>query len=94
MVRMADPTRNPVTRLRTALIGCGKVGSIHAAALRDLPESEVVAVCDASADRAGVFAATYGGRPYTDVAAMLRESGAQAAMAWRGTRRMRPWRWR
>ena len=40
-------------RLRTALIGCGKVGSIHAAALRDLPESELVAVCDASPDRAG-----------------------------------------
>ena len=39
-------------RLRTALIGCGKVGQIHAAALRDLPESELVAVCDSGRDRA------------------------------------------
>ena len=65
-------------RVRTALIGCGKVGSIHAAALRDLPESELVAVCDASPERAGAFAATYGSRPFTDVARMLDESGVQA----------------
>ena len=38
--------------VRTALIGCGKVGQIHAAGLRDLPESEFVAVCDSNADRA------------------------------------------
>ena len=31
--------------VRTALIGCGKVGQIHAAALRELPESAFVAVC-------------------------------------------------
>jgi UDP-N-acetyl-2-amino-2-deoxyglucuronate dehydrogenase len=67
-----------VTRLRTALIGCGKVGSIHAAALRDLPESELVAVCDASSDRAAAFASSYGGHPYTDLARMLSESSPQA----------------
>ena len=33
-------------RIRTALVGCGKVGQIHAAALGQLPESEFVAVCD------------------------------------------------
>ena len=38
-------------RVRTALIGCGKVGGIHAAALATLPEAELVAVCDASAER-------------------------------------------
>lgn len=65
-------------RVRTALIGCGKVGQIHAAALCELPESELVAVCDTSADRAEAFAAKYGGRPYTDLNNLLRESGAQA----------------
>ncbi len=39
-------------RLRTALIGCGKVGRIHADALAELPESELVAVCDGFPDRA------------------------------------------
>lgn len=67
-----------MTRLRTALIGCGKVGATHAAALRDLPESELVAVCDASPDRAGMFAASCGGRPFTDVARMLDEADVQA----------------
>ena len=31
--------------LRTALVGCGKVGQIHAAALSSLAESTFVAVC-------------------------------------------------
>lgn len=61
-------------RIRTALIGCGKVGQIHAAALRDLPESELVAVCDAGADRAAAFATRFGGRPYTDLTALLKEA--------------------
>lgn len=65
-------------RVRTALIGCGKVGATHARALRDLPESELVAVCDASPDRAGAFAATYGGRPFTEVARMLDEARVEA----------------
>jgi predicted dehydrogenase len=66
---------NPV---RTALIGCGKVGGLHAAALSTLPESNLVAVCDASQDRAQQFAARYGGRAYVDVAKMVRDSGAEA----------------
>ena len=33
-------------RVRTALVGCGKVGQIHAQALATLAESEFVAVCD------------------------------------------------
>jgi predicted dehydrogenase len=70
-----------VPRLRTALIGCGKVGQIHAAALRDLPESEFVAACDADRDRAEAFAARFGAaRAYADVATMLKDSGAEAVV--------------
>jgi UDP-N-acetyl-2-amino-2-deoxyglucuronate dehydrogenase len=58
--------------LRTALVGCGKVGQIHAQALRSLAESNLVAACDADPDRAGATAARYGGAPFTDVEAMLR----------------------
>ncbi len=64
-------------RLRTALIGCGKVGPFHAQALQNLARSEFVAVCDTDPVRAQAFAATYGARPYTDVPTMLRDSGAQ-----------------
>ncbi|WP_435006586.1 Gfo/Idh/MocA family protein [Tundrisphaera lichenicola] len=57
--------------LRTALVGCGKVGSIHAKALRSLAESDFVAVADTSLDRAESFAGTYGARPFSDPAEML-----------------------
>jgi UDP-N-acetyl-2-amino-2-deoxyglucuronate dehydrogenase len=57
--------------LRTALVGCGKVGSIHAQALRELPESDFVAACDANLDRAEDFAALWGARPFVDLAEML-----------------------
>ena len=65
-------------RVRTALVGCGKVGQIHAQALGTLAESELVGVCDVDGARASSFAAQYGGRPFTDVEAMIRECGVQA----------------
>jgi predicted dehydrogenase len=68
----------PMPTVRTALIGCGKVGQIHAAALSELPESEFVAVCDRDPTRAADFAQRYGTEPYTDVESLLRRSGVQA----------------
>jgi predicted dehydrogenase len=67
-------------RVRTALVGCGKVGQIHAAALGGLPEADLVAVCDASAERAQALAARYGTRAYTDVRTMLAEAGVEAVL--------------
>jgi UDP-N-acetyl-2-amino-2-deoxyglucuronate dehydrogenase len=67
-----------VKRLRTALIGCGKVGLTHAHALSSLHESEFVAVCDSNLKRAETFAAKFNVRPFADVRTMLRESGAEA----------------
>ncbi len=69
-----------MTRLRTALVGCGKVGDIHAQALRALPESEFVAVCDSSLERAEAFAGRYGVRPFTAPETMVREAGVQAVL--------------
>jgi predicted dehydrogenase len=60
-------------RVRTALIGCGKVGRIQAEALAALPESELVAVCDSDPARAKAFAERYSCRPFTDVSTMIRE---------------------
>lgn len=65
-------------KLRTAIVGTGKVGHLHAAALRDLPESEFVAVCGRDAAKAGQFAAQYGVRAFTDVEQMLEVAGVQA----------------
>jgi UDP-N-acetyl-2-amino-2-deoxyglucuronate dehydrogenase len=62
-----------MNRVRTALIGCGKVGRIHAEALNTLPESDLVAVCDSDPARAEDFARRYHSRPFTNVATMIRE---------------------
>ena len=66
--------------IRTALIGCGKVGQIHAAALRDLPESEFVAVCDRDNKRAATFAERFGGKAFTDLGTLLREAKPHAVV--------------
>ncbi|MFO0805300.1 MAG: Gfo/Idh/MocA family oxidoreductase [Gemmataceae bacterium] len=62
--------------LRIGLVGCGKVGGIHAAALQSIPEAKFVAACDANADRAAAFAAKYGAAPFTDLPAMLKHVDA------------------
>jgi len=66
--------------VRTALIGCGKVGQIHAAALRELTESEFVAVCDRDSQRASAFSARFGVRAFTDVGDLLKEAAPQAVV--------------
>jgi len=65
-------------RLRTALVGCGKVGQIHAQALGALPESEFVAACDLDLERATSFATRFGVKPFSDMTRMLEASGVQA----------------
>jgi predicted dinucleotide-utilizing enzyme len=51
-------------KVRTAVVGCGKVAHLHAAALGGLPEAEFVAVTDANFERAGEFATRYRVRGY------------------------------
>jgi UDP-N-acetyl-2-amino-2-deoxyglucuronate dehydrogenase len=59
------------SRLRTAIVGCGKVASTHALAYKALPNSELVAACDISSERAQAFGAKFGINGYTDLAEML-----------------------
>jgi predicted dehydrogenase len=67
-----------MNRVRTALIGCGKIGQIHAQALAGLAESEFVAVCDVDLERATAFAARFDVDPFDDVGRMLKQSRPQA----------------
>jgi UDP-N-acetyl-2-amino-2-deoxyglucuronate dehydrogenase len=67
-----------MTKLRTALVGCGKVGHLHAAALHALPDSEFVAVCGRSPDKAQAFAQKYQVQAFTDVSEMIARAGVQA----------------
>jgi predicted dehydrogenase len=60
-----------MAKLRTGLIGCGKVGHLHAVALASLPESQFVAVCGRTPEKARLFAEKYGVKAYTNVSEMV-----------------------
>jgi predicted dehydrogenase len=69
-----------VNAVRVGLIGCGKVGHLHAQAVRSLSEAELVAVCDSSTERAQAFAAQYQATAFTDVPNLLREGRVEAVL--------------
>src|ERR1700722_2228918 len=69
-----------MSTVRTALIGCGKVGQIHAAALSSLPKSHFVAVCDRDHKRADHFSERYGTEAFTNVETMICDAGVQAVV--------------
>jgi UDP-N-acetyl-2-amino-2-deoxyglucuronate dehydrogenase len=58
-------------QFRFGIIGCGAIGAVHAEAIAQLPDAQLVAVADVSAERARQLAATYGISAYTDVMEML-----------------------
>lgn len=58
-------------RIRSALVGCGRIGERHAAILSSSPESELVALVDTQRSKAERYASKHGGRPYTDLADMI-----------------------
>ena len=65
-------------KLRTGVIGCGKVSHTHAQALSGLRESEFVAAYSRSAEKAEAFSKQYGAKGYTDLDKMLKEVEAVA----------------
>jgi predicted dehydrogenase len=67
-------------KIRTGLIGCGKVADIHASALRNLDESEFTAVWSRSFDRASSFAGKWQVEAYDNLEEMFRLSGVQAVV--------------
>jgi len=58
-------------KLKSGIIGCGKVAAIHAAALISIPKSAFTAVCDADIVRAREFASRYGVSAYNNVTEMV-----------------------
>lgn len=66
-------------KIKTAVIGCGKVADAHAHAYRSIENSLFTAVCDVDVKRAEVFAAKYGVKAYSDISEMIRNEGIGAA---------------
>ena len=60
-------------RLKTGIIGCGKVGHTHASVLSRIPESEFTSVFSRSAEKGEAFAGKYGVKAFNDLDAMLKE---------------------
>ncbi len=65
-------------RLRTALVGTGKVAHLHAAALQQLPESEFVAVCGQPSPKRDAFAAKYHVTAFGGIDEMIDRAGVEA----------------
>jgi len=59
------------TKIRTAVIGAGKMGAIHAKIYHQLPQSDLVAVVDIDAPKAQRLAQQYGCQAFTDCADIL-----------------------
>lgn len=60
-------------RLRTGIIGCGKIGDFHAKAYREIEQSQFVAVCGRELGKTKNFADKYQVKAYTDVKQMIEE---------------------
>ncbi len=64
--------------VRVGLIGAGYIAAWHAAALKGVPQAQLVAICDPDAAAAEGLARAHGARAFTDVAEMLAEGGCDA----------------
>ena len=60
-----------MSKLRTAVVGAGKMGAIHSKVYSQLNESELVAVVDVQKDKADTLAAQYGCQAFTDIEALI-----------------------
>ncbi len=65
-------------KVKTGVIGCGKVGHFHAKAYSKLAESEFCAVFDVQLERAEIFAKEYGVRAFDSIKKMVDETGVEA----------------
>jgi predicted dehydrogenase len=67
-------------KLKTGIIGCGKVAHIHANALKNIPESEFTAVCGRNIEKAKIFADQYDVRAFSNISEMISKTGIEAVI--------------
>ncbi len=65
-------------KLRIAIVGPGKVAHLHAKALMNTENAELVAVCGRTAAKTAAFAAQYGIHPWQDEEEMIRKDNIGA----------------
>ena len=74
MTKDQGPTTTPT--LRVGVVGCGRMGRLHARVYGELPGAELAAVHDRDEASGRRAAETYGGRHYPDLDAMAGEVDA------------------
>jgi predicted dehydrogenase len=67
-------------KVKVGLIGLGNMGSTHARDLADMPDVELVGVCDIVREKADAFAASCGSKAYYDYRSLFNESGLEAVV--------------
>jgi predicted dehydrogenase len=67
-------------KIRTAIIGPGKVAHLHAKGLVNSVNAEFVAVCGRTFSKAETFAAQYGVKAYGDLETMIKEEKVEALL--------------
>jgi UDP-N-acetylglucosamine 3-dehydrogenase len=67
-----------MTKLGVAVIGTGQWGKNHARVYKELPSTELVAVCDVNMERAKAMADQYGAKAYSDSTEMLKDKAIKA----------------
>jgi myo-inositol 2-dehydrogenase / D-chiro-inositol 1-dehydrogenase len=66
--------------MRVALIGCGRIGRVHAESIATHPRADLVRVCDALEDSAREVASLFGGVPGSDVDVVLTDPAVDAVV--------------
>ena len=61
----------PDSRVRFAIVGCGRIAKNHVGPLTELPDAKLVALCDLVGERAAGFAGPLGLPTYTNYHEML-----------------------
>jgi UDP-N-acetylglucosamine 3-dehydrogenase len=67
-------------RVRTCVIGVGRMGANHARCLSEMPEAELLALADADIDRARETAERFGCREYANYVEMLHDEQPDAVI--------------
>ena len=67
-------------KVKTAIIGCGKVSDLHAGALTKTPESQFVAVYSRNQEKAKRYGEKYGVQGFSDIQEMIVSAGVEAVI--------------
>lgn len=68
------------SKVKIGLVGLGNIGALHARYLKDLPNVELVGVCDIDRAKADSFAAECRSKAYYDYRDLYAQSGLQAVL--------------